>query len=262
MRETENYWGEGDTQLVDVNEKINVLLVNTFDNAIMQSHGQPFAVNLGSEGTLKTGPRHVIEANNVRSDMVTPSFSFVQPQPAITETTQLIDWMIKTVCVSRGLPAFSVSTDVSAQSGAAKAIDSQELYEMRKDDIEILRKFEKDLYEITRIVWNTHNPGRKIDESMTFCIEFEEPEAPESEKDRWAVNLMKLQVGAWSPVDEFIDEDEGIDEAAALKIVRENLAIRNELNDEYGIMKALDSSTIPTDQTNPPIDTGEMNANA
>lgn len=248
MRETENYWGEGDTQLVDVNEKINVLLVNTFDNAIMQAHGQPFAINLGSEGTLKTGPRHIIEANNVRSDMVAPSFQFVQPQPAIAEVTMLIDWMVKTVCVQRGLPSFSVSTDVSAQSGAAKSIDSQELYEMRKDDIEILRGFEKQLYETTRVVWNTHNPDQQISEDMQFCIDFEEPGAPESEKDRWAVNLMKLQVGAWSPIEEFVDEDEGVDEAAALKIVRDNLAIRNELNDEYGIMKAFDAAPLMQEQ--------------
>jgi hypothetical protein len=238
LRETENYWGEGDTQLVDINEKINILLVSLFDNAIMQSHGQPFAINLGSKGTLQTGPRHVIEAENVRSDQVQPSFQFVQPQAAIDEVTKLIDWMIKTVCMQRGLPAFSVSTENKAQSGAAKAIDILELQEIRQDDIENLKDFEYQLYEATRAVWN-HHAKEKLDESAKFAVEFEDltPEPPE--KDQLLNKKMKLELGLWTPVEELTDEDSGVTKEDAMKMVEENLSIRNKLNDEFGIMKSL-----------------------
>jgi hypothetical protein len=242
IRETENYFGEGDSSLIDLNEKINVALVNAFDNMVMQSHGQAFAVNLGMKGTLKTGPRHVIEAENVSSDQQTPSFQFVQPQPSTKEAMEFIDWMIKEACIQRGLPPFSVSTENKAESGAAKAIDSRELFEIRQDDVEALKEFEHKLYEITRAVWNYHNPGKKLDEKMRFAVEFEDQEVEPSENEKLDANRKKLAMGLWTPVEEFVDEDNGVDEEMALNIVKKNLAIRNELNDEFGIMQALDKA--------------------
>jgi hypothetical protein len=243
VRETENHWGEGDTQLIEINEKINVLLVSLYDNAIMQAHGQPFGVNLGSNGKLKTGPRHLIEAENVRADQAQPSFQFVSPNPAIDEVTRMVDWMVKTVCVQRGLPAFSVSTEATAQSGAAKAIDILELQEIREDDIQYLRMFEKKLFEATKAVWNYH-AKEQIKDTMQFGIDFADisPEPPE--KEVLLAKQMKLNMGLWTPVDDFIDEDEGITKEDAFKMVEENLAIRNQLNDEFGIMKTFSQPDI------------------
>lgn len=242
IRETENYFGEGDSSLIDINEKINVALVNAFDNMVMQSHGQAFGVNLNLGGKLKTGPRHVVTVDRVNPDEVTPSFTFVQPEPSTQEAMEFIDWLIKEACVQRGLPPFSVSTENKAESGAAKAIDSRELYEIRQDDIEALKEFEHKLYEITRAVWNYHNPSKKLDEKMRFAVDFEDQTVEPTELEQLNANKLKLAMGLWTPVEEFVDEDNGVDEEMAMKIVKKNLAIRNELNDEFGIMQALDKA--------------------
>lgn len=238
MRYTEDYFGSGDKSLIDINENINVLLVNGFDNAVMQSHGQAFGINLGDKGNLKTGPRYIIEANGVMEGMAKPDFKFVSPNPATSEVMAMIDWMIKTAYTQRGLPPFSASTEAMAQSGAAKEIDTQELNEMRDDDIEILRGFEKSLYKATCAVYNYHN-SEKIDPNATFTIEYETDERHTSELEEWAVKEKKFNLGTWSPVWEFIDEDEGVDEAAALDIVKKNLEVRKQLNDEYGILQSI-----------------------
>jgi len=209
---------------------------------IMQSHGQAFGVNLGLNGNLKTGPRHIIEVNNVQTDQQSPSFSFVQPDPSTAEAMEFIDWLIKEACIQRGLPPFSVSTENKAESGAAKAIDNMELLEIRQDDIENLKEFEHKLYEITRTVWNYHNPGKKLDEKMRFAVEFETQEVKPSELETLNANKLKLAMGLWTPIEEFVDEDNGVDEEKAMQIVKKNLAIRNELNDEFGIMQALDKA--------------------
>ncbi len=263
IRETENYFGEGDSSLVDINEKIIVALVNAFDNMIMQSHGQPFGVNLGLEaGSLKTGPKHMIEVNKVMSDMATPTFEFVQPNPSTKEAMEFIDWMIKEACIQRGLPPFSVSTDTVATSGASKIMDNLELMEIRQDDIEILKEFEHKLYEITRAVWNFHNPSRKLDEKMRFAVEFEEQTAETTELEELNAKKIKLAMGLWTPVEDFTDPDNGVDETMALDIVKQNLAIRNELNDEFGIMQALDKA-LQTDNNDPmkSMDKNNMNIN-
>jgi hypothetical protein len=235
MRETENHWGEGDSQLVDINEMINILLCSSFDNAIMQAHGQPVAINMGIEGKILTGPKHIIQVENAGSDLHSPSFEFKNPQPAIRECMDKIDWLLKRTAVDHGLPPGSVSLEEKAQSGAAKTIDNWELIEARQDDIEILRPFEKRLFDITRIVWNYHS-NDKIPDDAVFGIDFQEIELPQPEKDELAVKQMKLQLGLWTPVDDMIDEDEGIDKDAALALVQENLEIRNALQDQYGIV--------------------------
>ena len=160
-----------------------------------------------------------------------------------------IDWLIKEICVQRGLPPFSVSTDAVATSGASKIMDNLELMEIRQDDIEILKEFEYKLYEITRAVWNFHNPGKKLDEKMRFAVEFEDQTAEPTELEELNAKKIKVGLGLWTPVEDFIDPDNGVDEAMALEMVKQNLAIRNELNDEYGIMQALDKA-LQTDNNN------------
>jgi hypothetical protein len=259
LRMVENHWGEGDSGLVDLVEKSNIMLVSTFHNGIMQSHGQAVAINLGgtrgkgdaSEDVILTGPDTIIEANDVRKDVVQPDFFYAQPQPAIEPCLKQIDFMLKMAAVERGLPAESVSFDVTAQSGAAKSIDNQELMEVRQSDIEALRAFEKSLFEVTREVWNYHGkPG--IPESAVFGIDFDEPKVQLSEKEELEVKEKKYPLGLWTPVDDVIDEDEGIDEKAAVELIRHNLEIKKELS-------AINAPEIDPNKQNLPDDKEMMN---
>jgi hypothetical protein len=137
-----------------------------------------------------------------------------------------IDWMTKTAATMRGLPPNAVST--STASGASKTIDSWEMMELRADDIEYLRLFESELFEITRIVWNYNSPD-KIDVDAVFGIDFVLPKPPTPEIEQIQAKQMKMVLGLWTPVEDFIDEDAGIDEKAALDYVKHNLEILEEL---------------------------------
>lgn len=261
MRETENHWGQGDSQLVDINEQINILLCSATDNAIMQSHGQAVAINMGQKGILKTGPRYIIEVNEASTDQHQPSFQFVHPQPAIKENMDYIDWMLKRTAVDHGLPPAAVAIEEKALSGAAKAIDNWELIEMRQDDIEILRPFEKKLFEITRAVWNYHCGevgGEQIPDDAVFGIDFQDIKVPQSDVDELKIKAQKLDLGLWTPIDDEIDEDEGIDKEAAFAVVAERLEIRNALNDEYGIV-TLGAKIEQEIGTQPGVAKGDMN---
>lgn len=244
LREVENHWGEGDTQLMDINEKVNVLLASGYYNAIMQAHGQAVAINMNIKGEIVVGPDSVIQADNAQGDQPA-SFTYVNPNPAIEPVMKKIDWMLKTAAMMRGLPASSVSIEVDATSGAAKAIDNWELLEIRQDDLEFLRPFEKRLFEVSRIVWNFHQKSDlKIPDESTFGVDFVEPKTPTTEIEELKAKEIKLKLGLWTPVDDVIDEDEGIDKERALELVREKLEIRNELNDQFGLggLKLLDDS--------------------
>ncbi len=77
---------------------------------------------------------------------------------------------------------------------------------------------------------------------MRFAVEFEDQEVEPTENEKLDAQRKKLALGLWTPVEEFVDEDNGVDEEMALNIVKKNLSIRNELNDEFGIMQALDKA--------------------
>ena len=247
LRVPEDHWGEGDTELVNLNEKVNIINASSFFNAIMQSHGILFATNLrlgeqliaaaqkgslendGSEGEFQTGPDAVFEANQVSKDDVQPDLKFVNPDPSIDSNIKLIDWMIKTLAVSKGLSASSVSTEANESSGVAKQVDLLELRERRRDDIEFLRPFEKRLFEVTRRVWNVNNPGNKLSEEAVFGIDFVEPQPIMDENQKLSVMEKKMGMGLASPVDMMKDEDEGIDEEQALDYILRNLELNNKI---------------------------------
>ena len=235
LKESDSFWGEGDVELVDINENINVLLVSSYFNSIMQSHGQPVSINMGLKGKIKTGANHIIQVENATSDFIAPSFAFVQPNPSTKATMEQIDYLIKMVCVTRGLPAFSVSTDSTAQSGVSKAIDSAELYEMKQNDIERLEEFENELFKITKIIYNYHAKNKITDDK--FIIEFPKIEPLVPEDISLNIKAQKFNLGLWTPVYDIIDEENGIDEEKALEIIRKNLEIRNLLNDEFGLLE-------------------------
>lgn len=234
LKMTDDHWGEGDTELVYMNEQINILLASLDYNAIMQSHGQPVAVNMNFDGTLKTGPDVVIEANDVSKDDVMPEFKFVSPDPAIETNIKLIDWMMKQAAIMKGLSAQSMNTEISdRQSGIAKDIDLAELRERRQDDIEFLRPFEKRLFDVTRTVWN-FNETDKMSEKAMFGIDFETPEPPVSPMDEVIIKEKQKALGLWSPYLDYMDEDEGIDETAAIEYVKRIIEVNQQLFPEAG----------------------------
>lgn len=238
LRATESYFGEGDSELVDINEKINVLLVNGYHNAIMQSHGQAFGVNLGKGADLITGPDTIIEVNGAQTGEVIPSLTYLSPSPATAEVMGMVDWLIKTAYLQRGLPPFTASTESKAESGAAKLIDTQELNENREDDIESLRHIEKQIYIVICAIWNYHN-AEKLDPEAPFKIEFEDNDPAVSPLEYITAKEKEWALGVGSPADEYVDEDENIGVPEAQEMVRANLEFLNSLKSDYGIMQSV-----------------------
>ncbi len=237
----ETHFGEGDTELVSMNEKVNIASASMFHNMLMQSHGQAVSINMDldkvSEGPI-TGPDVVIEANRVTKDDFPPDFRYVKPDPATEANIKAIDWMIKQIAVMKGLSVQSVSAEVNEQSGVSKSVDLVELRERRQDDIEFLRPFEKRLFDVTRTVWNFNMPGQKISDKAVFGIDFVEPELPMSEQEKWSVKKTKMDMGLYCPVDDMMDEDEGIDRQQAMQYIMENM------RDNKQIRKMMDDGQV------------------
>jgi len=240
-------WGVGQGDAINVNEQINFLLTKLMnDDVVLGTAGTVLAVNLGltKKGTVdgdetgvrevKIGVKNPITVENARGgDMLPPSLTHVSFNPQIEAVKQTIDWYIKTIALTKGLNPNSFLADTQATSGYSKIIDSLEQLEIRQDDLEACRVFEKERFEITREVNNyfaQSTEGREyklqtISEDLEMLIDFAEIEIPKTPDEIWRDRENRIKYNMASPVDFIIEENPDEDKTSAQEIINENKLI-------------------------------------
>lgn len=169
LKEQGDFWGNGQTDVVNGNEQINLLLTElTNEHVLMGAAGTLLAVNLDlkakdEEGQtiakkVRTGRKHPITIENAsgQNEKAPPSLEYIGTNPFIMELKELVDWKIKLIAITKGMNPNSFLADVQATSGYSKVIDSIEQLELRQDDIEPCRIYEDERFNISRIINNVH----------------------------------------------------------------------------------------------------------
>jgi hypothetical protein len=190
-----SFWLPGGDDLVSLQECLNLKLTDLLYLLSTQSFGVGFIKGGQGGGSLKVDPGSLVELPE------NGELGFAHQQARIEEVVGAIDKLIKWGCVSHGLSAASMSTDPTEASGLSKYIDNRELGEMRADDISLWWSYEKKLFQLIRVIWNSHNPGKKISETAQLKIDFADPKPnvdPKSQSEAWR---SLLDMGVISQVD-------------------------------------------------------------
>lgn len=188
------FWLSGGSDLISLQEAINIKLVDLLYLLAQQSFGVGYIKGVAGGGSVKVDPGSLVELPE------NGEIGFEAQKAEIKEVVEAIDKIIKWACVSNGISAASMSTDANEASGLSKLVDKQELSEMRQDDIALFRSYEKQLFKIMRVVWNTHNQ-QKLSESATLNIDFADPRPeidPKTQAEAWD---LQLAMGIRSRVD-------------------------------------------------------------
>jgi hypothetical protein len=231
--EQDDYWGHFGADLVDGFEQATLQLANMWENGFMQTHGQPFGVNLGLKKgeTLITGPKNPITVDNVGKDDVPPDLRFVKPDADITIVRDLVEWFMNINGQAYGLPEGSWTAQAaSPESGFARFIKNLELFEDRDDVQDMWIKVEQELFEKSRMVWNRwamENKVKPIPEDLELQVAFQPVKMAEDPTEKIARYTAATKLGVSSPVRYFMEE-EGLDEEAA-KAKVEKIAEENKL---------------------------------
>lgn len=237
IKEGDDGWGEGMHDLVNVNEQINVLLTFLANgNIIMGTSGTLLAVNcdLKNKGKVegenlrkvRRGWKHPIVVENAQTDRVTPSLQHVVATPYIESIQGYIDWYIRTTALAKGLNPNSFLAEVRSTSGYSKIVDSLEQLEIRQDDIEPCRVYEKERFDITRKILEVN--GIKIpDEELT--IDFQEVKIPETTDEIIKIRSFNLQNNLETPIDWLMENNPDLDYEQAKKQIEAN----KKINDKY-----------------------------
>ena len=191
------FWQAGGDDIINIQSAVNEKLTDLLLVLRYQGFGQPVIKGVPEQGSqLQTGPGVTIEIPDASGD-----FFYAKTNAPIQQILNSIDYMVKQLAVSNGLPASSLSVKPTQESGLARISGNRELEELRRDQISLFTQYEKRLFNMFRTVWNVHNINRKITDTATLKLDFFDPKptlSPDKEVEKWE---RELQMGTISRVD-------------------------------------------------------------
>jgi hypothetical protein len=198
-----DFWLPGGDDLVAIQEAINSKLTDLLHVVRFQGFGVGWLRGGEGGGSVQADPGAFIELPEGGE------LGFASPDAPIAEIVQVIDQLLKWAAVSNGLPASSLSTEPTDESGISKLVSNSELSEMRRDDIALFRQYEKQLFHLIRIVWNVHN-AKKLSEAATITIDFADPKPDTSDSDKANAWKSLMELGVIGPVDVVMERNPDI----------------------------------------------------
>jgi len=242
----EDFWGIGQDDLVNVNEMVNFLLTFLLNDAIvLGTSGTLLAVNLelqkkGEEKNslkkVRVGRRHPIVVEQARGDLAPPSLSYVSTDPLIVEIQNSIDYRIKQIAVLKGLNPNAILSEIKDTSDYQKMMDAAEMIEIRRDDIEPCRAYEKRRFEVIKAVNNAAAKDselkskfglKEIPWDAELEIDFAEIEIQKSTDELWKDREEREKRNMGSALDWLMEENPDLDEEQAQKILNDNRVINS-----------------------------------
>lgn len=258
MDETSSdFWGEGLTSLVEENEVINEIATKfNLEDLIYGTTGILHGVNLGdlinkspkkssndqqdeeTEKTVMFGRDALVLTDTNPSQTISPSINWIGTNPQILEIIEALEWKMKTCAVNHGLNPNAFSMRTFPESGLSKLIDSASEITERVDDVEACRDYEKQRFELIRIMNNKIIEGKyegyeklqPIDENLNLTIDFKEPKLQMSISDKWTDREKEVAMNMKTPADFLLEDNPDIKTLKEAEAQIEANKLKNDTN--------------------------------
>jgi hypothetical protein len=206
MEEGDDYFGEPNWNIFLHQKNLDIRLTDLNETELKTLHQIYLGINTNftQDETFRAGDFKQI--NNVKDEDKIPSIQSITSNADYGSVRENIDWHNRLVLSSEGLNGGSASTELKAESGAAKIIDELELLEKREEYKTILYHFMLETLQKIIMVWNCYNPGKKIDMYAGFNIRFNDNKIFESQDEKIKRYEMGLKFGYKDEVDIAMEE--------------------------------------------------------
>ena len=177
----DDFYGEGSTDVVAVNEHVNILMTELMLGLRFQMFGQSWA-----SGVYEDQPIARVGSDKLINLPVDGRFGIESPGGDPQKVMEIAKGMIEMLAVSKHMYVTFDSNQDRPSSGLALRIKDFEFVEDYKDDIETWRLFENNLYNLERVIASKN----QVELPNKFYVDFKEPEYPRSiseqiQKDDW-----------------------------------------------------------------------------
>lgn len=219
-----DFWPYPGDSLVSTQEAINEKLTDLV--YILRLQGFSIPVIKGAKTDLATfDPGQAISLPD------DGSFSFEAPGNTVKSVLDSIDYLIRQIAVTEGLPASYLADKPSTRKSAAALVEqSKELQEIRANDVDLYKIYEKRVFETIKKVWNYHNSD-KFSEKSALKINFFDPSQVDMDNKTEFWRRM-VELGALSPVDLIKKMDSDLDDDEAQEKYFENQSLTQAQNEE------------------------------
>ena len=245
LKNSIDFWGEGQSDIINVNEQVNLLITKLINSdVIMGTEGTVLGINLdlhmsgeekSGEKKIRTGRRHPISVNNVKTDDQVPSLQHITADPYIMETMQTIDWYIRLLANFNGLNPNAVMSAIKDTSDFQKIMDAVEQMEIRRDDIEPCRMYEHERFEITKRMNNAlvgtegADNLKEIPEEATLWVDFVDIEIQKTPDERRKDYDWNLQKNLTTLPQIMVELNPDLNIEQAKKVIADNKSNNSEL---------------------------------
>ena len=227
---TDDFWLPGANDLIMTQNAVNKRLTDIWRTLDFQSNGILYVKGAKMPGNkqgvntaeLDVGPNAAVflpEHGEV---------GFAAPKAPVQDTLAAIEFLMKQAAITNGLPAGSMSLNPTEQSGVSRIVANTELEELRRDDIAMFARVERQLFHSIRTVWNVHNPANRMSDAATLLVDFYDPKPVVSVAEQVKEWQGLLELGLISPVDILIERNPDLTREDAKA---ELLRIRDELQE-------------------------------
>ena len=177
---------EGASDIINCNEQVNISLTEMQLGMRFNLFGQPWVRGVDSDQNLMRA------GSNVILDMGEDgSFNIASPQGNIEEAIKNIKFQIELVATNNHLWIQWSEEGGEVPSGISLMVKDMERKEDYYDDIALWRMYEKDFYEIERVIAEYN--GISLPSSDKFRVDFEETEYPKTVQDQISKDTFDLE---------------------------------------------------------------------
>ena len=206
---------EGANDIVNCNEQVNIALTEMQLGMRFNLFGQPWVRGVDSDQNLMRA------GSNVILDMGDEgSFNIASPQGNIEEAIKNIKFQIELVATNNHLWIQWSEEGGEVPSGISLMIKDIERKEDYYDDIELWRMYEKEFYEIERVIAEYN--GISLPESNKFKVDFEEVEYPTTVQDQIMQDTFDLEHNLITDAKIMTRDNKDLTLEEAQKIIEEN----------------------------------------
>lgn len=227
------YWVRRGSGVVEFALDFSVVLSDTVNTNRLQSYAQAVITAESLPSSVAVGPNQILflPLDPSRPEMK-PTFEFVSPQPDMKSSLDLQDRLLNYFMSSRGIDPKSIATEGKAQtysSGLERLLAMIDRFEASQDDIDLFTSVEVQVYELLR-AWYQEIRGTSLlkpeydfgdwPEKVYLCPKFSQPQMIQTEADREASVVARMENGLMSRV-EAIAELRKVTKEEAQKILEE-----------------------------------------
>ena len=184
IEQIDDFFAEGASDIVDINEHLNIIFTEACLGLRFQMFGQPWASGVYDDEPLaRMGSDTII---NLPSD---GKFGIESPQGDLTKVIEFIKFQIEMLAQSRHMYVNFDSNQDRPSSGLALKIKDFDRMEDYHDDIDRWRNYEHDFFYVEKILASNYG----IDLGEDLICDFKEPEYPRGvgeqiQKDEWMLD--------------------------------------------------------------------------